>query len=346
MRIIKKYLNTLVVTLSFCGVITSKGQDLSFSQYYNNPMLINPANTGFMPDKDYRVGGNYRNQWASLSRNPFQTMSLWGDAQLFDGKFDNGWLGVGGYLLSDVAGAGTLKSTRAYASIAYHQMLSNNILLSSGFSGGMVQKRVDFTKLTFDNQWNGTFFDINIPSGETFATNAVSYFGMNMGLNLSFFLSDNLYINGGFSLNHINRPKETFFTSSAVDTRVRSRSNYFLNASIKLNDLWIINPNLYYTKVGNAFETVIGARAFRNLSGDGMQQLILGVYYRNGDAAIPVVGMQLGDLQINFNYDATISGLNTFNQTRGAYELGIVFSGLYGRSSKELNNVKCSTPKF
>jgi type IX secretion system PorP/SprF family membrane protein len=336
-------------TIVFAFVFVSKAieaQDLSFSQYYNNPMLINPANTGFNPDRDYRIGGNYRNQWASLSRNPFQTMSLWGDAQLFDGKFDNGWIGIGGYLMSDVAGAGTLRSTRAYLSTAYHQMLSDNILLSAGFSGGMVQKRVDFAKLTFDNQWNGSFFDITIPSGETFATNAINYYGLNMGLNLSFFLSDNLYLNGGFSLNHINRPREEFFSSSAVDTRIRSRSNYFLNASIKIDDNWIINPNAYYTKVGNTDETLIGARAFRNLSGDGMQQLILGVYYRNGDAAIPVVGFQTGDLQINFNYDATISSLNSFNQTRGAYELGIVFSGLYSRSSKALNSVKCAAPRF
>ena len=43
-----------------------QSQDLHFSQFMNNPMLTNPANTGFNPDYDYRVGGSYRNQWWSL----------------------------------------------------------------------------------------------------------------------------------------------------------------------------------------------------------------------------------------------------------------------------------------
>jgi hypothetical protein len=34
-------------------------QDLHFSQYFNAPLLTNPANTGFEPDADYRVGINY-----------------------------------------------------------------------------------------------------------------------------------------------------------------------------------------------------------------------------------------------------------------------------------------------
>lgn len=42
------------------------GQGLHFSQYFNSPLLINPANTGFNPDFDYRVGGNYRNQFANV----------------------------------------------------------------------------------------------------------------------------------------------------------------------------------------------------------------------------------------------------------------------------------------
>ena len=44
----------------------SMGQDLHFSQFYNSPLTTNPANTGFIPDADYRIGVNYRNQWSSI----------------------------------------------------------------------------------------------------------------------------------------------------------------------------------------------------------------------------------------------------------------------------------------
>src|SRR5579875_1302569 len=105
-------------------------QDLHFSQYFNAPLLVNPANTGFSPDVDWRAGINYRNQYSSLTNNPYKTMNVWGDAQLFNNRFDNGWMGIGGTILKDVAGAGSLTSTRAYASVAYHQLVGLSSLLS------------------------------------------------------------------------------------------------------------------------------------------------------------------------------------------------------------------------
>jgi hypothetical protein len=85
------------------------GQDLHFSQFFNSPQSTNPANTGFIPDADYRLGAHYRNQWSSVMTVPYKTSSIFGDVQLFRDRLENGWLGVGGLLLSDVAGSGSLR---------------------------------------------------------------------------------------------------------------------------------------------------------------------------------------------------------------------------------------------
>jgi hypothetical protein len=122
-------------------------------------MLVNPANTGFSPDYDFRVGGNYRSQWANVG-NPYRTMSVWGDTKLFTNRFENGWVGMADLCLKDVAGSGSLTSTSGFASIAYHQMVGYNSLLSGGFGLGFTSKRIDISKLSFDNQWNGRFFDV------------------------------------------------------------------------------------------------------------------------------------------------------------------------------------------
>ena len=148
-------------------------------------MLVNPANTGFIPDGEYRVGINYRNQWANIG-NPYKTFSVFGDGQLLGERFDNGWLGIGGALLRDVAGSGNLTTTRAFGSVAYHQALGLGSLVSAGFNVGWVNKRIDFSKLTFDNQWNGKFFDISAPSGEPFAANQVNYFTLQAGINYAY----------------------------------------------------------------------------------------------------------------------------------------------------------------
>jgi type IX secretion system PorP/SprF family membrane protein len=318
-------------------------QDLHFSQYFNTPMLVNPANTGFNPDYDFRVGGNYRSQWANVG-NPYKTMSLWGDTKLFTDKFEDGWMGVGVSLLKDVAGSGSLSSTSGFATVAYHQMLGYNSLLSGGFGLGFVSKKIDISKLTFDNQWNGKFFDITIPANEPFSYSQTSYLDLQMGLNYAYFASENVYFNAGVSIMHINTPRESFFDPTVSDARLERRYTAFVNSNIKIQNLWIFNPNIYVSKMGSAWETVVGFNANRDLSGDGVSQLILGLYYRNNDALIPMVGYQVNDMKFTVNYDATVSSLGSINGTRGAYEISIVKSGVFPSSAGRA--VKCPTVKF
>ena len=76
-------------------VISLHAQDLHFSQFFNSPLTTNPANTGFIPDADYRIGANYRNQWSTIMTVPYKTTSAFLDFQLFRDRLENGWLGVG-----------------------------------------------------------------------------------------------------------------------------------------------------------------------------------------------------------------------------------------------------------
>ena len=319
------------------------GQDLHFSQYYNTPLLVNPANTGFNPDFDFRAGVNYRNQWASVG-SPYKTTSAWGDVKLLGNRIENGWIGLGGMLWKDQAGSGSLTGTTGMVSLAYHQMLGYNSLLSGGFSVGYTQKRIDVTKLTFDDQWNGIFFDANIPSFEPFATNQVSYVDLQAGINYAYFASENFYFNAGVSVMHINTPRETFFDASVSNNEISRRYNVFLNASVKVVDTWILNPNVYVSMVGNSREILAGINANRDLGDNGARQLIMGVYYRNNDAIIPLFGYQINDLKMTFNYDATISTLSKSNLTRGAYEISIVKSGIF--PSSQGRQTRCPSVSF
>ncbi len=325
-------------------VVYSHAQDLHFSQYFNIPMLVNPANTGFNPDYDFRIGGNYRTQFGSVGGNAYKTMSVWGDTKLFTNRFENGWVGVGGSLLKDASGAGNLAATSGYASVAYHQMIGYNSLLSGGFGLGFMSKSVDVSKFTFDNQWNGRFFDATIPSNEPFLYSQTSYLDLQMGLNYSYFASENMYFNAGVSIMHINTPRESFFDPSVSDGRISRRYTAFVNSNIKIQDTWIVNPNIYVSRMGGNWETVVGFNANRDLGGNGLNQLIVGLYYRSQDALIPMIGYQVNDMRITVNYDATISGLGALNGTKGAYEISIVKSGVFPSSAGRA--VKCPTVKF
>ena len=316
---------------------TAQAQDLHFSQFMNNPLLTNPANTGFNPDFDYRIGGSYRNQWWGLPV-PYKTMSIWGDVQVMRDRFTNGWLGLGGVLLRDVAGSGNLTSTKAYGSIAWHQELGINSLLSAGFNIGIASKRIDIANFTWENQWNGKFFDANLTSGEAFAYSQIGYLDLQAGLNYAWFPSDKLYVNAGVSMLHLNNPRESFFNDALSNNRVPARYNSFINASIKLNDQWILNPNVYYSYQSGSSELVGGMMAQYNLGEYGEQQVIGGAYLRAGDAAIAMIGMQWKDVRLTVSYDATTSALKQFNNGNGALEFSLIkfgtFSGRTPRASR------------
>ncbi|MEQ1553859.1 MAG: PorP/SprF family type IX secretion system membrane protein [Ferruginibacter sp.] len=312
----------------FLGLCTH-AQDLHFSQFFNSPLTTNPANTGFIPDADYRLGVNYRNQWSSILGAPYKTMSAFADAQLFKNKLENSWIGLGGVILSDKAGSGSLKSDKFYGSVAFHQMLGYSSLLSAGFNLGYVSKRIDPTNLKFPDQFNGKFFDGTTPTSVQFNNLNIDYYDMQVGMNYAYFPDENTYINAGYSIHHVNKPKETFFGDNTSNGKIPIRHIGFVNAILKVNPRVIINPNIYFTTQTNAIEINGGLNANYNLSEFGESQLIAGLYYRYKDAIIPMLGLETKKLSVTLNYDITLSKLSKFNNFRGAAEISIVKKGFY-----------------
>lgn len=310
---------------------TVSAQDLHFSQFFRSPLNTNPANTGFMPEGDYRLGINYRNQWSSVMSVPYKTMSAFGDVQLLRNNSENGWLGLGGMVLRDVAGSGSLTSTKVFGSVAYHQTLGYSSLLSLGFNAGWANKQINTTNLKFPDQFDGTFFDSKLPTSAILDRTNISYLDLHVGMNYAYFPNSNIYLNAGFSAQHINRPNESFFVSQGDKSasQVPLRYTGFLNGSFKLNESWIVNPNIYYSRQVTASELVAGLNAHYNLSGEGENVLIAGMYYRHKEAVIPMIGLGVKDYTFAFSYDATVSSLRTYNGSRGAFEFSLIKEGLF-----------------
>ena len=318
-----------IITGIFFTMQQVMAQDLHFSQFFNNPLLTNPANTGFIPDADYRLGASYRNQFSNIMDVPYKTMSVFGDAQVFRNRIETGWMGIGGVILSDVAGTGSLVSTKAYASIAYHQELGLSSLLTAGFNVGWTNKRIDQTKLTFPDQFDGKFFDINEPTSVKLSNNSISYVDLQVGMNYAYFPTADIYINAGYSIQHVNRAKETFFEDDP-DDQISMRHIAFINGIFKINDDVIINPNIYYTVQAKASELMLGLNAAYNLSEHGEKQIIAGLYYRYQDAVIPMIGLEVNNTRFTFSYDVTTSSLKSFNHSAGASEFNVLKKGFYG----------------
>jgi type IX secretion system PorP/SprF family membrane protein len=278
---------------------------------------------------------------------PYKTMSAFGDVQVFRDRLNNGWVGLGGVILRDEAGSGNLTSTKVYGSVAYHQMLGYSSLLSLGFNVGYANKQINPTSLKFPDQFDGRFFDNKIPSSVVLDRNNIGYMDMQVGMNYAYFPTGNVYVNAGFSAHHVNGPQESFFNSNASkeENKIPMRYIGFLNGSLKLNEQVIINPNIYYTRQSNVSELVGGLNAHYNLSGDGEYLLIAGMYYRHKESVIPMLGLGFKDYTASFTYDATISSLKNFNNTRGAFEFSLIKQGIFDSYKGRVNQSLCPTFK-
>src|ERR1700753_467453 len=314
MRGLKKILE--VGGYMLLGILAVKGQIVLFDRWLIPPFLPHPANTGFIPDADYRLGANYRNQWSAIMSEPYRTMRIWGDAQVFRDRIENGWLGFGGAILRDDAGASTLTSTEVYGSVAYHQMVGYASLITLGFNTGWVNKHINTTNLKFPDQFDGKFFDNTLPTSVVIDHPSDNFFDMQIGMNYAYFPTNKIYLNAGFSVQHINTPKESFFNTDPVgyNDRIARRYIGFVNASVKYNDQVILNPMGYYTTMAGAQETVIGLNLQYNLQDEGDQQVILGLYDRFGDAIIPMVGFVYKNIRLTFTYDITTSALKNYDK--------------------------------
>jgi len=150
------------------AVVSVRGQDIHFSQFYMSPLTLNPALTGVM-NCNTRIVGNYRNQWASVLGNAaYNTYSVSYDQKMPVGRYD--YFGFGGNVWSDVAGSLDFKTLTLKLSGAYSRRVGGDRrkanYLVVGAEAGASQRGIDWTK----GQWplqndNGTW-NPNFSSGE------------------------------------------------------------------------------------------------------------------------------------------------------------------------------------
>jgi len=330
----------IVCMLQGAGALLAQG--IHFSQYYNAPMLLNPANTGLMPDYNYRAGANYRNQWSNVPV-PYRTISAYADFQALHNEMTNNWLGVGLAFFNDRAGNGDLSLNKIEGFAAYHLQLGERSMLSAGLSAAYAQRSVDYNKLSFDSQCDVFTFNPALASNEQGGIARTRYLDAGLGLNYAYFPNENVYIKLGGGLAHVNQPKESFYGGT---NQLGMRPTANLDALFRVSERFIINPSVYYTTQKGAYEVVYGSLFQYWLGGTGINatQLLLGVFNRWNESVIPAFGLDLGSWRFMSTYDFTISGLNVFNRGRGAFEIGIRYQGVYGPIGSPRNLYNC--PRF
>lgn len=326
--------------------LAAAAQDIHFSQFFEAPLLRNPALAGVFTG-DLRVQSIYRTQWQSVT-TPYQTVSLSGEYKLPVGKGED-YMTIGGQILYDRAGTVALTSTHVLPVLNYHKSLSadRNMYLSLGFMGGIVQRRFDRSKMTTNSQFDGTGFNAGLADGETMDRTNYSYFdgtaGLSFNTQLGEFEDNNLFV--GISYHHFNKaPKVSFYGNTAFE--MIPKWVYSAGLRVSATDDSYITFHGDYSKQGPHTELIGGAMYTYKLDDiDNPKYLIHGgAFMRWRDAIIPMVKLEMRPLAIIASYDANTSALSAASRGRGGFELGISYQTFLNKSNSSIDAVRC--PKF
>lgn len=346
----------LVATALMATLLSMRifAQDPSYSQFFSSPLNINPALTGQV-EGNWRVISNLRRQWSGPV-SPYNTGTISFDSKLFQNTDDyyqdqNGMLAIGGMMMYDETMGGALKSS--YASLNF----SGSIRIATGgnsfeengmrirhlnraendegaeqrISAGLGfiygNRRMDFSKLNFEDQFTGNGFDTNLPTGESALSNMKPYFSTAAGLLYSY-TNANSHWDLGVSAYHFNKPRQSFLN----DPNQYLAARYVIHSNLETilgNNFEIMANGVYQYQGGASYFSIGGALGYYVPASEDHDLLLrAGMWYWSKNAIIPYVGLRYDNFELGVSYDYTNSRLTQNALRVHTYELSLTLRGL------------------
>ena len=300
-------------------------QDPHFTQFYSNPVYLNPAFAG--SNGCPRISSNYRDQWGGLTGN-YQTTSIAYDQ--YQKNLSGGIAVIGLY---DAQARGTIQTSMVGLVYSYHMRINRKFSMMFGTQASWVQKFLDWDKLTFGDM-------IDPRRGFIYGTNEKPRGGSRGFLDLSggvIGFSKNYFF--GVSAHHLNRPDESMILgTSRLPIRYTAHfgSNIDISRKTKYSTKTYLMPNIIYQYQNGFQEFNIGTYV---KYGD----LTTGFWYRSRDAFILTLGYYGKNYRIGYSYDLTTSKLGNM-LSRGSHEVSFGINLKCRKKVREFRTISC--PSF
>ncbi len=316
----------LLLFILVAGNKTIIGQDPIFTQFYSNPIYLNPAFAGSRVCPRFAL--NYRNEWPNISGNFITT------AAAYDQKVESLSGGLGLIVLTDNA-AKTVKTTRVSAVYAYNQSITRKFSINFGIEATFFQKSLDWNKLTFGDM-------IDPRRGFVYPTNDLSRGGTSSGVDFSAGVigyTDKFFF--GFATHHLNEPNESLMNSVDVPLPMRYTAHLGAVMPLEMNggryakNKDFISPNIIFTQQGTFQQLNMGLYIKKS-------SLTGGIWYRNKDAFIITLGLESEYIKVGYSYDITISKLSL--GSGGSHEVSMGFNFACKPKKKSFRTISC--PSF
>ena len=319
--------------LSFTLVLLGNnayGQDPAFSQFYSNPLYLNPAFAGANNNGCPTTNLNYRDQWPGIGRT-YVTYSA-----SYDQHVDALGGGIGILVHQDQAGSGNLNTLNASLIYSYLLEVNREFTMKVGFETSYKSLGLDWGNLTFGDQIDPTYGFI-YTTQEDIVNNPehVSYPDFSTGF-LGY--TEKMYF--GFSAHHLTQPDQGFISVSNLPTKYTAHIGGKWPLGRYTNNSITISPNLLYQQQQEFQQFNYGVYVNRG-------PIVGGLWARNSlknfDSFILMFGLVQESFKFGYSYDITVSNLRNSN-TLGAHELSFTLFMPCRTRSKSFNTISC--PQF
>lgn len=329
---IQNKLTAVLAILLFAMSQTAMAQDPTFSQFYANPVYLNPAMAGSANCP--RVSMSNRNQWPSL-KGAFLTTSVSIDKNVESLKG-----GVALSIMNDIQGEGAISNTQVSAAYSYQLQVSRKLTVLTGIQATYNQRGLDKTKLSFGDQIHSTYgFVYDTQESLDQFLDDVTYADVSLG-----FMAFTKRYFLGVAMHHLNEPSDAFIQESVLPKKltVHTGANFPIGRGRNMGVVMegpFVTPNLLYQSQNGAEQLNLGlSLTNESLSG--------GLYYRNTfanyDAILIVLGYESNGVRVGYSYDYTVSELS--GVSGGAHEVSLTMQLACRDKRKKLKAIKC--PKF
>ncbi len=318
----------IIYSIAACaGILFSDSayaQDPEFTQFYANPLYLNPAFAGVVRCPRFIM--NYRNQWPGISGTYVSEHAS------YDQHIDAMSGGIGLMVMNDVAGAGgILKTTWISGVYSYQLNVTREFTIKAAIQATYAQKSVDWSKLTFGDM-------IDAKRGFVYQSNEVNYLGKHSYLDISAgMLGFSKRYFFGFAVHHLTQPDEYLVSGpSPLPMKITAHAGAVIPLDIaKDAGETSISPNILYMKQQDFQQILLGFYVNKG-------PIVMGLWYRNQDAFIALLGFQKGVFKAGYSYDLTVSKLT--NVTAGSHELSMAFQFECRPKKKKFRTISC--PSF
>jgi type IX secretion system PorP/SprF family membrane protein len=285
---------------SFCLLAGSaNAQFIDYALYDLSPVFTNPASVANTDYKqvlmNYRFSrsANYNVGSASFIR-PFFTQQ---------GKRRIGGLGVS--VITQNCGPGNILVTNGLlAGFAYNLPLNKNHFISLGIQGGLVNKRIDLSKLTSDSQYRYGAYDPSLPLNENFTNENASSVVINSGATWIWKEDNLIRAKVGVAGYNMNSPNYKF-----LDEDNRQDMKYVVTAETLLvrKGSFSLHPSLRWLNGGTETFTNIGVIGRYAVGVFDWNEISAGLWYKDNEAIVGNIQFTHPSYVIAVAYDLSLA---------------------------------------